>query len=94
MTIPIEAGAAGQKIKLTYLDKYKNKKGSFSSMVYLGNTIYVGMSSSDVVLTTWGKPIRRNSYGSMQQWIFKSGSTVLYVYIENGKVVSLQKFNY
>ncbi len=94
VTIPIEAGAAGQKIKLTYLDKYKNKKGSFSSMVYLGNTIYVGMSSSDVVLTTWGKPIRRNSYGSMQQWIFKSGSTVLYVYIENGKVVSLQKFNY
>lgn len=92
--ISIKPESAGQKITLTFYDKYKNKKGSATSMVYIGKTIYVGMSISDVVLTTWGKPVRKNSYGGMLQWIFKDSYSTLYVYIENGVVTSLQRYNY
>lgn len=92
--ISIKPDSAGQKITLTYCDKYKNKKGSSLGMVYIGKTIYVGMSISDVVLTTWGKPVRKNSYGGMLQWIFKDSYSTLYVYIENGVVTSMQRYNY
>ncbi len=94
INISIKPESAGQTITLTYYDKYNNKKGSAKSMVYIGNTIYVGMSVNDVVLTTWGKPVRRNSYGSLQQWIFRHGFSGLYVYIQNGVVTGLQRFSY
>ncbi len=86
--------SAGSKVKVTLYDKFGTKKDSFTSMVYFGDTIYVGMSAKDVVLTTWGPPVRKNDWGSFEQWIFESGNTTLYVYIEGGVVTSIQKYNY
>lgn len=93
--VGIKSAAAGTKVKAALYDKFKNKKDSDSCMIYYGNTIYKGMSSKNVVLTTWGYPVMRNDYGyGPLQWVFKSGQTTLYVYIKNGKVVSWQRINY
>lgn len=95
VTFSIRPAAAGTKVKVTYSDRFKKKKSSISSVVYYGNTIYVGMSSTDACLTTWGKPRRKNYYGgSWAQWVFVSGKSTLYVYVQDGKVVSLQRINY
>jgi hypothetical protein len=94
LTVKIKKASAGQKVKVTLYDKFKKKKDSDNTIVYYGNSIYKGMSSGNAVLTTWGSPVRRNSYGSWLQWVFTSGNTTLYAYIKNGKVVSTQKLNY
>lgn len=87
--------AAGSIVKAVLYDKFGKKKGSDERRVYIGNTIYTGMSANDALLTTWGRPVRRNDWGNgYLQWVFVSGRTTLYVYIQNGRVVSLQKYNY
>lgn len=93
--VGIKKAPAGAKVKAVLYDKFKNKKDSESSMVYYGDKIYTGMSSKNVVLTTWGYPVMRNDYGyGPLQWVFESGKTTLYVYIKNGKVVNMQTINY
>ena len=60
-------------------------------MVYYGNKIYIGMSEKNALLTTWGRPAHRNYYGfGPIQWVFYSGNTTLYVYVQGGKVTNLQ----
>ena len=81
LTISIGSHSAGENITATYYDRYHHKKSYVKSMVYLGDTIYVGMTEQEVVLTTWGKPVRKNDYGSFKQWVFVAGRTTLYVYI-------------
>lgn len=86
--------SAGKTVKIILYDKFGKKKDEVKSMVYVGDSIYVGMSAADAVLTTWGTPIRKNDWGAFQQWVFKKGSTTLYVYIQGGTVKSLQRLNY
>lgn len=62
-------------------------------MVYFGDSIYVGMTAEEACLTTWGTP-QRNNWGGLIQWVYQSGSTTLYVYIQDGRVVYIQKLNY
>lgn len=93
--ISIKPVKAGTKIIAVYYDKYKKKKDSLKDMVYYGNDIYVGMSGSDALLTTWGEPVRKNYYGGRWvQWVFKKGRTTLYAYVQGGRVVKIQKINY
>lgn len=96
ITFPLSPkAAAGSTVKTVLYDKFGKKKGSDERRVYIGNTIYTGMSANDALLTTWGRPVRRNDWGNgYLQWVFVSGRTTLYVYIQNGRVVSLQKYNY
>lgn len=96
ITFPLSPkAAAGSTVKAVLYDKFGKKKGSDERRVYIGNTIYTGMSANDALLTTWGRPVRRNDWGNgYLQWVFVSGRTTLYVYIQNGRVVSLQKYNY
>lgn len=96
ITFPLSPkAAAGSIVKAVLYDKFGKKKGSDERRVYIGNTIYTGMSANDALLTTWGRPVRRNDWGNgYLQWVFVSGRTTLYVYIQNGRVVSLQKYNY
>lgn len=83
--------SAGSKIKVVYADKYGTVKDRTSDMVYYGNKIYIGMSEKNALLTTWGRPAHRNYYGfGPIQWVFYSGNTTLYVYVQGGKVTNLQ----
>ena len=53
------------------------------------------MSAHNATLTTWGKPVRRNDWGTgYKQWVFESAYSTLYAYIKNGKVCSIQHLNY
>lgn len=95
ISIKIKKAAAGSKIKITLFDKYGAKKGAESGMVYYGNSIYVGMSARNAELTTWGRPVRRNNWGTgYEQWVFESANSTVYAYIKNGKVFNLQHLNY
>lgn len=94
-TMKIKKAAAGTTVKIILYDKYGKKKDYCTSMVYHGDRIYVGMTAREAELTTWGPPVRRNNWGfGSIQWVFESGSTTLYAYIRNGKVVSIQQLNY
>lgn len=87
--------AAGSKVSVVLKDRFGKKKDSDKAMSYYGNTIAKGMSAANAALTTWGRPIRRNDYGTGSiQWVFRSGDTYLYVYIRGGRVVAIQRINY
>ncbi|MCS0824680.1 hypothetical protein NX029_11925 [Cytobacillus firmus] len=56
----------------------------------------VGMVGSDVVLTSWGKPIKINKtttvYGVSEQWVYEIHGTRKYVYLEDGIVTGVQDY--
>ena len=86
--------SAGTVIKAVLYDKFGKRKGSAQTKVYIGDTIYTGMSAHDAQLTTWGAPVRKNDWGGgYLQWVYRSGGSTLYVYIQNGRVVSMQRFS-
>lgn len=93
VTVNINPAAAGTGVVLTLCDKFGQEKCMYRTMVYFGDTIYVGMSAEEACLTTWGTP-RKNNWGGIIQWVFRKGSTTLYVYIRNGRVYSMQQLNY
>lgn len=96
VSVPIGLATAGEQVRATYSDRFKKRKDyDASRMVYFGDSIYVGMSINDACLTTWGKPKRRNYYGgNWEQWVFSSGGSMLFVYVQDGKVVFIQRMNY
>lgn len=97
LAFKIKKAAAGSKIKLKYTDKFGKKKGYYSDdqeIVYLGDNIYEGMSEKDCVLTSWGYPVSRNNYSGLKQWKFVRGSSTMYVYIRNGRVLKKNTYNY
>lgn len=95
ITFNIKKASAGSKINITLYDKFGNKKATDSDMVYYGTKIYIGMSSHNATLTTWGPPVRRNNWGTgYEQWVFESANSTLYAYIKNGKVCNIQHLNY
>ncbi len=94
VTIPIGSATAGEQARATYSDRFKKRKDYDSRMVYYGDSIYVGMSIGDACLTTWGSPKQRNYYGgNWEQWVFSSGGSMLFVYVQDGKVVLIQRMN-
>lgn len=94
-SVKIKKASAGTKIKITLYDKFGKKKDSYTSKVYYGDKIYVGMSAKNAALTTWGPPVRKNNWGTGSiQWVFESGSSTLYAYVRNGVVVNIQHLNY
>lgn len=98
ITFKIPKQVAGTKVKLSYLDRFGDAKGAKkSAMVYYGNKIFVGMSSHNALLTTWGKPDHRNYYGSGTpvQWVWDDddGLPMLLVYIRGGKVIDFQSLD-
>lgn len=94
VTVSIHPASAGSKVKVTYSDRFKKKKNYTASVVYFGNAIYVGMSAKDACLTTWGKPRRKYRYGNVEQWVFVSKRSTLYVYVQGGAVTSMQRIDY
>lgn len=93
VTVNINPAAAGTGVEVKLCDKFGKVKHTFRDMVFFGDSIYVGMSAEEACLTTWGLP-RRNNYGGLIQWVFRSGSTTLYVYIRDGRVAYMQELNY
>lgn len=88
-------GAVGAGIKAVLYDKFGKKKDIVRDMVYFGRSIYRGMSAKNAQLTTWGYPDRKNDWGiGYLQWVYEGNGTTLYVYIRNGVVVSMQRYNY
>ena len=73
-----------------YLYNSHNQKiCSRKTKVYFGNKLYVGMTSSQALQTTWGKPIARYQYPGYQMWLVQSGETVGYACIQGGKVTEV-----
>lgn len=93
VTVNIGPAAAGSGVIVELTDKFGKVKDTYSDMVYFGDTIYIGMSEEEACLTTWGTP-QRNNWGGTIQWVYRSGSTTLYVYIVDGKVAYIQELNY
>ncbi|MFT4146133.1 MAG: Ig-like domain-containing protein [Mobilitalea sp.] len=94
VTFKIAAQSAGKQVKITLLDSFGKERGSNSTMVYIGDTIKVGMTEAEIVLTTWGAPVRKNNWSGSIQWVFERGSSTVYAYIKNGKVYTIQHLNY
>lgn len=87
--------AAGSTVSVVLRDKFGKKKDLEKVMAYYGDTIKLGMSASNAVLTTWEEPVRKNDFGTGSlQWVFRSGNSYLYAYIKEGKVVAIQRWNY
>ncbi len=87
--------SAGSKVSVILKDKFGKKKDWEKVMAYYSNAIVKGMSASNAALTTWGRPIRKNDYGTGSiQWVFQSGNSYLYAYIKGGKVIAIQRLNY
>lgn len=93
VTVGISPAAAGTGVVIQLTDKFGKVKSTYRDMVYFGDTIYIGMTAEEACLTTWGTP-KRNNWGGTIQWVYRSGSTTLYVYIVDGKVSYIQKLNY
>jgi len=93
VTVNINPAAAGAGVEVKLCDKFGKVKNTCHDMVYFGDSIYVGMTAEEACLTTWGTP-QRNNWGGLIQWVYQSGSTTLYVYIQDGRVVYIQKLNY
>lgn len=78
-----------------YLYNSHNQKVAYErEKVYFGNAVYIGMTSKQLLQTTWGKPDRKNYYSGMQQWIYEGRNYVMYVYIVRGKVTDIHRLNY
>ncbi len=86
--------AAGTKISASLYNSRGQKLDSYSDMVYFGNKLYVGMTSKQALLTTWGKPVSKATYYGIKEWVYRSGNQVVYVYISGGKVIDLIQFVY
>lgn len=91
ITFSVRKSKAGTKVKVTYYDRYGKKKSSDSTTVFYRKFFRVGMSSKNALLTTWGQPAYKNDYGYFQQWVFFSPKTIVYVYLQNGKVTAVQQ---
>ena len=94
VTFKIKAQSAGKQVKVTLLDSFGAERGSSSTMVYIGDTIKVGMTEAEVVLTTWGAPVRKNNWSGSIQWVFERGSSTVYAYFKKGKVYTIQHLKY
>ncbi|MEE3428829.1 MAG: hypothetical protein VZQ55_07680 [Ruminococcus sp.] len=97
ITFKIKKSYAGSKIKIKYTDKFGKPKAYYTGdqeIVYIGDNIYNGMSEKDCVLTSWGYPFIRNNYSGMKLWKFERGSSILWVYIQNGRVKTTEHINY
>lgn len=93
--LTIKQVSAGTKIKVMLYDKFGKRKSFYNSKVYYGNSISIGMSEKNAVLTTWGVPDYKNNWGlGSEQWVYSNGRTRLYVYVRNGKVVDIQKIHF
>lgn len=93
--VKISPGTAGASVTVTLTDRFGKKKDCYKDIVYIGDEIYKGMSEKNALLTTWGKPVRKNDYGlGFEQWVFESGKTTMYVYVKAGVVYNIQKLNY
>lgn len=59
---------------------------------YSKPTPRIGMTSSEIVNSTWGSPDKINktttTYGVSEQWVYGSGK---YIYLENGIVTAIQE---
>ena len=93
VTVNINPAGAGTSITAELTDKFGKVKHTYNDMVYFGDTIYIGMTEEEACLTTWGTP-QRNNWGGIIQWVYRSGSTTLYVYIVDGRVSDIQQLNY
>ena len=55
----------------------------------------IGMTADEVENSTWGKPYDINKTttknGISEQWVYKSGSSFKYIYLENGVVTAIQE---
>lgn len=53
--------------------------------------VYLGMTKEDVILSSWGRPVRINkthtSYGTREQWIYNSNN---YLYFDNNELITIQ----
>ena len=55
----------------------------------------IGMTADEVLASTWGEPsdINRTTtqYGVSEQWVYKSGSEMKYIYLDDGIVTAIQE---
>ena len=79
----------GSAVYMYLYNSHNQKICSRKTKVYFGNKLYVGMTSSQALQTTWGKPIARYQYPGYQIWLFQSGETVGYACIQGGKVTEV-----
>ena len=90
-TVKIYTGkhTTGAAVYMYLYNSYNQKICSRKDKVYFGNKLYVGMTSSQALQTTWGKPIARYQYTGYQLWLYQSGDTVVYACIRGGKVIEI-----
>ena len=95
---PCQGAKAAEKVNLSGAGQ--SQPGSQGARIARAETaiansqVAVGMSAAEVV-RSWGKPSKVNasigSYGRHEQWIYRRGDvTAQYVYVDNGRVTSIQ----
>lgn len=78
---------------LTVYNKFKQKIISHNEHIYLSNSIYVGMTTDQVLQTTFGRPSTINRYnsGALEQWVYRYSYRTTYIYVQNGVVTSFSE---
>lgn len=78
---------------LTVYNKFKQKIVSHNEHIYLSNSIYVGMTTDQVLQTTFGRPSTINRYnsGALEQWVYRYSYRTTYIYVQNGVVTSFSE---
>lgn len=86
------------KCTVRIMGKYKNILGTRTIKVYRTDYVKIGMTKTQVKQSTWGKPIRINtytsSYGTTEQWVYElNKNSTAYLYFKKGKLYYIDKFN-
>ncbi|MHC0039708.1 hypothetical protein [Pseudoneobacillus sp. C159] len=86
-SVKIPKQKAGASIVVRNYDSINNLLGSSKEKIYLGDKVKIGMTKAQVLLTTWGKPLRVNttvtSNITHEQWVYYGNK---YLYFTNGKL--------
>ena len=95
VTVAISKPKAGAKASVKLIDKKGKNKDNISFIVSAGDKIKSGMSTAEASLTSWGKPVKKQSIAQLgaEEWIFVKGTKLAYAYIIDDEVIYVQTFD-
>ena len=95
---PCATAQSGDKVNLSGAGQAQPQsqgaRGDRVAVAISNREVAVGMTGAEV-LRSWGRPSKVNtsvgSYGKHEQWVYRhGGGAAQYVYLENGRVRSMQ----
>ncbi|ROR26348.1 hypothetical protein EDD66_10870 [Mobilisporobacter senegalensis] len=96
--ITVKNPVPGQKVTVTLYNKFKQKRYSSNSKVYLALKPTIGMTKKQVLQTTWGSSdyVSKFNVGgvSYEQWGYEIKNKFTYLWFEKGILKSINSYSY